>query len=236
MQFSSIKRGQSLSDSVVSKLTEAILSGKLQRGQTLPSERDLCRQFEVSRTVIREAIRSLSAKGLATVSSGRGVIVTRPDASVVAEAITMLVSGSDGLDYRCVHEVRIAIEVQVAGLAAERPTASDIDDLREACEAFEAAVKRKDFAGAVHSDYGFHRRLVVASKNILLVALVDSMADLLKKIRVERMSHPGVAERAVKFHWKILRAIEARDGEGAREAMRQHLEDALATWTKTGDV
>ena len=86
--FSGIKRPLSLSDRVVAELTQAILSGRLEPGQALPSERDLCKQFEVSRTVIREAIRSLSAKGLAHASSGRRVLITRPDIDAVSEAIT----------------------------------------------------------------------------------------------------------------------------------------------------
>lgn len=108
--FSSIKRSRSLSARVVEEMTQAIVAGKLETGQALPSERDFCKQFDMSRTVVREAIRSLTAKGLAK-ASGRGMLIARPDVDAASESITMFLTTSRSIDCRAVREVRAAIEI-----------------------------------------------------------------------------------------------------------------------------
>src|SRR5215471_15385383 len=127
--FSSVSRTPSLSDRVAEQLTEAIVSKRLKPGERLPSERDLGEKFKVSRTVIREAVRSLAARGLVRVTSGRGVEVNEFGAGGVAESMRLLVRGHEGLDYGKVNEVRTAVEVQVAGLAAQRAQPEDLKRL-----------------------------------------------------------------------------------------------------------
>src|ERR1700737_2664008 len=118
--FRSVARAPSLSDKVAEPLTEAIVSLQVRPGERLPSERDLGEKFKVSRTVVREAVRSLAARGLVRVTSGRGVEVSEVDSGHVAASMRLLVRGREGLDYGKVHEVRTAVEVQTAGLAAQR--------------------------------------------------------------------------------------------------------------------
>lgn len=229
--FSSIKRSRSLSDRVVEEVTQAIVAGKLQTGQALPSERDLCKQFDVSRTVVREAIRSLAAKGLAKPSTGRGMLIARPDVDAVSESITLFLTTSCGIDYRAVHEVRAAIETQVAGLSAERASDEEVSGLRDICVDFEGSVAESAFSRAMDLDCQFHRSLAQASGNGLLEALIYSMADILREIRRKTMDQPGVAEGAVQMHWKIFKAVERHDPERAREAMAEHLQQALEVWS-----
>src|SRR5580658_986408 len=116
--YNSVARAQSLSDKVAEQLTELITSRRLPPGELLPSERDLGEKFKVSRTVVREAVRSLSARGLVRVTSGRGVEVSEPNSDPMAASMRLLVRGHEGLDYGKVNEARTAVEVQVAGLAA----------------------------------------------------------------------------------------------------------------------
>ena len=93
----------------------------------------------MSRTVIREAVRSLAAKGLIGVRSGSGIRVAPVDGSAVRESLAFSPRGSDGLDYHKVHEVRSVLEVQMAGSAAERATSEDISKMESACRQMESA-------------------------------------------------------------------------------------------------
>ena len=100
-------------EEAVEQIAEKVKAGELQVGQRLPSERELGDKFGVSRTVVREAVRSLAARGLVRVTSGRGVEVNAFGAGNVAASMQLLVRGHDSLDYGKVNEVRSAVEVRV---------------------------------------------------------------------------------------------------------------------------
>src|SRR5205814_1558428 len=126
--FPRVTREPRLSDKVAHLLLETIHAHGLQPGERLPSERELGEQFGVSRTVIREAVRALAAKGVIDVRTGSGLRVAAVDRSTVSESMSLFLRGSKTLDYPKVHEVRAMLEVEVAGLAAvraSRPAAHD---------------------------------------------------------------------------------------------------------------
>src|ERR1044072_4366305 len=102
-----------------------IASNDLKPGDALPSERELGEQFGVSRTVIREAVRALAAKGVIDVRTGSGLRVAACGAATVSESMSLFMRGRSTLDYPKVHEVRAMLEVEVAGLAAERASRED---------------------------------------------------------------------------------------------------------------
>jgi NAD(P)-dependent dehydrogenase (short-subunit alcohol dehydrogenase family)/DNA-binding FadR family transcriptional regulator len=182
--FSNLVREPSLSDKVSELLTDAITSGKLRPGDRLPAERELGDQFGVSRTVIREAVRSLAARGLVRVTSGRGIEVSRINSGTVAASMRLLVRGHEGLDYGKVHEARTAVEVQAAGLAALLASPEDLSRLRQVCDDQQHSLEAGDLAAASEHDYQFHRELSRASGNELQLAMLDSISD-------ERGSQPG---------------------------------------------
>src|SRR6185437_352755 len=109
----------------------------------LPSQRELGEQFGVSRTVIREAVGSLVARGIIEVRSGSGLRLAPVDAGSVAESMTesmrFFVRANDGLDYGKVHEVRVMVESDMAQRAAERATDSDVADIRRRADAMESS-------------------------------------------------------------------------------------------------
>jgi GntR family transcriptional regulator, transcriptional repressor for pyruvate dehydrogenase complex len=228
--FRSVRRDASLSDKVVGQLTEAIMSRQLVPGQRLPSERELGEQFGVSRTVIREAIRSLAARGLVNVTSGRGIEVGKIDSGDVTTSMRLFVRGHSNLHYGKVHEVRTAVEVQTAGLAAVRATPEDIARLQELCDAFRESIAAGDLPKASELDFQFHQELARASGNELLLAMLDSIADVLREVRSQAMVHAGVAEAGLKAHRWILQCISAGDPESARRAMEKHLAEAEQHW------
>jgi GntR family transcriptional repressor for pyruvate dehydrogenase complex len=228
--FSSVTRAPNLSDKVAEQLTEAILAKQLKVGERLPSERDLCEKFHVSRTVVREAIRSLAARGLLRVTSGRGVEVRELGSSNVADSMRLLVRGHDGLDYGKVHEVRTAVEVQTAGLAAERAKPEDIARLRQLCEEYERSLKGGDLTRASELDFQFHRELTRATDNELLLAMLDSISDVLREVRTQVMTQPHVGEEGLQAHLRILKCISSGKAEAARAAMSEHLAEAERVW------
>lgn len=228
--FSSVSRALSLSDKVAEQLTEAILGKRLQAGERLPSERDLCDKFKVSRTVIREAVRSLAARGLLRVTSGRGVEVREIGSSNVADSMRLLVRGYDGLDYSKVHEVRTAVEVQTAGLAAERAKPEDIARLRELCDEYARSLKVNDMVRASELDFQFHRELTRATDNQLLLAMLDSISDVLREVRTQVMAQPQIGEEGLQAHLRILKCVSSGKPEAARAAMSEHLAEAERVW------
>src|SRR5919201_3639824 len=129
--FGPVTREPRLSDKVAEMMRQTILSRQLSPGTPLPSERELGEQFGVSRTVIREAVRALAAKGIVEVRTGSGLRVASVDEATALESLTWYIRGGQ-IEYSDVHEVRSAIEVEMAGLAAERRTEDQLRALQEA--------------------------------------------------------------------------------------------------------
>ena len=228
--FTSVSRAPSLSDKVAEQLTEAIVSKQVRPGDRLPSERDLGEKFKVSRTVVREAVRSLAARGLVRVTSGRGVEVSGVNSGNVAASMRLLVRGHEGLDYGKVNEVRTAVEVQVAGLAAQRARPEDLKRLSQLCDAHQHSLESGDLTAAAEHDFQFHRELTHASGNELLLAMLDSISDVLREVRYQSMNKPHVGEDGLKAHRRILKCVSSGKPDAAREAMAEHLAEAERVW------
>lgn len=226
--FSQVAREPRLSDKVADMMLKTILSKRLRPGDRLPSERELGEQFGVSRTVVREAVRALVAKGLIEVRSGSGLRVAAVDASAVRESMSLYIHGSRDLDYPKVHEVRAMLEVQMAGLAAERHTEEDVERLTRACERMEAASKSVELAA--RADVEFHREIAKATHNELYLVMLDAIGDALVEIRRQNLTQPAATEVTLAHHRRILDAIAAGASRKAREAMREHLDHVEALW------
>ena len=224
--FDLVERQPRLSDKVASMMLETILSRRLRPGDRLPSERELGEQFGVSRTVIREAVRALVAKGVIEVRSGSGLRVAAVEASAVRESMSLFLHGAT-LDYEKVHEVRKMLEVQIAGLAAGRATDEDLVKLTSACEAMEAVID--DVEEASLRDLEFHRVIASATHNELYLVLMDSIGESLIEVRRENLGG-GSAEDTLHLHRRILERIVAHDADGAREAMSEHLDNVEEIW------
>ena len=227
--FQAIDREARLSDKVTDAILEMIASNRLKPGDALPAERELGIQFGVSRTVIREAVRGLSAKGLLEVKSGSGVRIVAVDAERVSESMRHYVKGSM-MDYSLVDEVRRVLEVAAAGLAAERATPDDIAVIDDTIVRFENECS--DLEASVRIDIEFHRAVASATHNELFLVLHDSIGQMLVEVRRRNLSR-GRPERrlVVKMHRRIRDGIAAHDPPAAQEAMGVHLGHVQATWT-----
>jgi GntR family transcriptional repressor for pyruvate dehydrogenase complex len=229
--FTSLADGRRLSDRVADALLEHILAADLQPGDRLPTEAELGRQFEVSRTVVREAVRSLAARGVVQVRPGAGLTVSRVDASTASASLRLVVRGSMDLTYDRVHEVRRTIEVELARLAAERATEEEIEELGRIHAAQAAAFH--DIPRAARIDTQFHRLIATMTRNDLFVIMLDSLDDVMLRVRLQAMPTPGDRENGASEHGAILDAIRARDPAAARRAMSDHLTSAYRTFRAT---
>jgi GntR family transcriptional repressor for pyruvate dehydrogenase complex len=226
--FQTVNREARLSDKVTAAILETIASNQLKPGDPLPPERELGRQFGVSRTVIREAVRALAAKGLLEVRSGSGVRIVAVDGGTVSESMRHFVRGSQ-LEYGKVDEIRHVLEVAAAGLAAERATEDDIAAMDETVVALENECH--DLEKSVQHDLAFHRAIAMATHNELFLVLHDSMGEMLIEVRRRNLSK-GRDERrlVVNMHRRIRDGIAAHDPEAARWSMLDHLGHVSATW------
>lgn len=226
--FEQVAREPRLSDKVADMMLATILSNRLQVGDRLPSERELGEQFGVSRTVVREAVRALVAKGVIEVRSGSGLRVAAVDAAAVSESMSLYLRGGS-VDFEKVHEVRALLEVHIAGAAAERATEEDLARLREVHERMRYEVE--DVDAAARDDLEFHRVIAAATQNDLYLLLMDSIGSALIDIRRENLGS-GSTPATLGQHEAILERIAARDPAGARTAMAAHLEGVAAWWRR----
>jgi GntR family transcriptional repressor for pyruvate dehydrogenase complex len=219
LAFAQIPRERRLSDKVADALTESILSNRLAVGERLPSERALCEQFGVSRPVVREAVRSLIAKRLLADHPRRGHVVTRVESESVSESLTLFVRGRR-LDYAQISEIRSVLEVETAGLAAERASDEQIAALRVARDGIVPGLSADE---AAVIDIEFHRTIAQATGNEFFVLFIDSLREVLLEVQRPTLSDPKIVKTVRSAHRKIFEAIAAHDADAAREAMRAHL-------------
>jgi GntR family transcriptional repressor for pyruvate dehydrogenase complex len=208
-------------EEVVSQLHQLIDEGKLKAGDRLPSERELAEIFRVSRSSVREAIKTLEREGLVISRPGSGTFIAAIDVEAIVQPLASLLSrGKDALFD--LFEMRRLIEPNIAALAAERATPSDVARLRQILKMQEDQVGRG--ASAVESDAAFHFAIGQATQNAALQRLVASIVEILKPVREKSLQTPGRAHKSLASHREILVAIERHDPESARQAMRRHIE------------
>jgi GntR family transcriptional repressor for pyruvate dehydrogenase complex len=215
---------------VADQVLKKILSEGMQPGEQLPSERELAAQFGVSRTVIREGIRSLAGKGVVEVGAGRGIRVARVGMSSVQESIGLFLHSRPASSYHNLHEVRATIEVEVAGLAAERRTDEDLGLLKAELDEMERVIADADAASM--EDLQFHRELARCTDNEFFLVALDALVAPLLQVRRSTFGPGGRIHEALAEHTAIFERVSARDPEGAREAMRTHLQGIETTWER----
>jgi GntR family transcriptional repressor for pyruvate dehydrogenase complex len=225
-RFKVIGRKDGLVDRVVHAIEEQIVTGRLAVGTRLPPEREFSEQLGVSRPVVREAVRILTTRGLLETRHGIGTTVRAVSRAEVVEPMTLFLrrSGQE-ISLEHLHQVRSILEVENAGLAADQRTEADVKDLTRICE--EMGASAADPAEFALKDAEFHRRLSETTHNPLMILLLDSIRDMLAEVRAMVGSRQGLFERVMPTHREIVDAVTARNPEGARAAMRKHLEIAL---------
>lgn len=230
-------------DQVARTLGHEILMGVYPPGAKLPSEEDILARFGVSRTVLREAFKTLSAKGLVISKTRVGTTVLDSahwnffDADVLSWKVVG--GGFDESFLRDLAEIRRAMEPAAAEAAAHRRTDGDLAEMRRHLDRMAAATESaRDFAEA---DLDFHKAIGLASGNALMRSLAAVIETaLLASFQLSSPVHePEVHKTSVRGHRAIVNAIEARDGPRAAKAMRAIIGHGLGRITnaiKAGDA
>lgn len=215
-----IKPKERLYQEIVDQIQQQILSGALKPGDQIPAERDLAERFGVSRTAVREAIKSLTEKGLIEVFVGRGTFVTNLSPDRVVESMTLLLR-SEPHNLGSVQEARELLEVPIARLAAARRTEVNVARLRAIMAEMET--EAGGLARLIDDDTEFHVEVARATGNPVLVLLTQTIVALLRAERLRQDNWEQLRPRALAGHRDIVDAIEDGDGERAARAMRDHL-------------
>ena len=213
-----------LHEQVVQQLVQEIVNGEFAQGEALPTEPDLAHRFGVSRTVVREAVRVLVSKGLVAVRQGSGMWVQPTDRWDHLDPLLIFEQVRGGGDEALLDELietRRVLETEIAALAAQRRTEEDLRTLAAALEGMEDA--KEDAAGYTRQDIVFHDAILAAARNRLLREALRPVASTLSEGRFIAVRRAGVISRSLPSHRAIYAAIEARDAEQAREAMRKHI-------------
>lgn len=224
--FKPVPSARRLSVQVADQLAAAIRKGKLKQGDKLPTEAQLVAQFEVSRTVVREALSRLKSLGLIESQQGSGIYVNAQptfqplnfDAKHAAsrEAVIQIV------------EVRRALEAECAALAAIKRSPSDIQAMQDALTRLDTAVSRGE--DGVQEDVQFHRAIATAAGNPFLISTLDYLAQFLREgTRVTRANEARREDFALAVrseHLAIAEAIVNGDSKQAQRAATLHMKNA----------
>jgi GntR family transcriptional repressor for pyruvate dehydrogenase complex len=215
-------RGTTTAEEVVARLRDMIHSGELALGDRLPPERDLAKLLGVSRPTLRAGIRSLTAVGILQSKQGAGTFVAEAEESPTLDAGALrLMSALHGFTSDEMFEARLALEMSIAALAAERATAEDMARLAEEVAGMYAALEKPE-QYLVH-DMQFHQSVAAASGNRILTALMNMVATILFDYRSKTVKRAIDLKDSAEQHHNIYRAIREHDAEAARQAMRVHL-------------
>ncbi len=207
-------------EEIVRQVKALISEGRLKSGDQLPPERDLADQFKVSRTSVREALRTLESLGLIEIRPGEGTFVREVSIESLIEPLAQVIL-SQRQAVRELFEARRLLEPTLAGLAARRATPDEIQGMEQIL----AEQAREVAAGGtgVAQDAAFHASIAASVRNRAIRRIVNTLMDLLAQSREESLQTPGRATRSHQDHQRILDSIRKRDEVGAQRAMLNHL-------------
>jgi GntR family transcriptional regulator, transcriptional repressor for pyruvate dehydrogenase complex len=211
------------STNVIAQIRQAIMSGRFRKGDRLPTEREMARQFGVSRVTVRDALRALEASGLIEIRVGGqgGPYVREPDTALLTESLRTHFH-LQGTTFAELAEARLALETTAARLAAERATADNLAEMR-------AAIDEPGPDGTATQSVDFHMALVRAAHNSALLTMFLATQSLLAEaFDTLHASQPDMAGVARRVHTELYQAIARHDAETAVRLMRDHLYEFAA--------
>ena len=233
-----LRRPRGLVTEIVESLAAGIREGQLQPGDKLPTEAEIMVRFDVSRTVVRESISKLQASGLVETRHGIGTFVIQnrdagnfkiaaADFATIADVISVL-------------ELRMSLETEAAGLAAQRRTAENLAAMATALQAFQDSIHAE--SDAVPPDFQFHMEVARATGNRHFADLMTYLGTMIiprTRVNTTQSAPEGrlnYLQRVHGEHESIYNAIRNQDTEAARAAMRTHLSNSRERLRKTQKV
>lgn len=218
--FAPVNRDR-LYEKVAHQIQQLVVQEGWPVGSRIPTERELGEQFGVSRTVVREALKALSERGLVDIRPGRGTFVSDLGTGALKEPMRLLFQ-RHAVSYEDLVEARRVLEIEIAGLAAMRAQPEQIESLRAAIAQMDGCMEESE--GFSRADQAFHVALAQATQNQMFLILMESIAELLHESRKLIFQVAGSASRGQTHHRALLRAVEKHDFAAARKAMQKHLD------------
>lgn len=219
---------RSLTRELIERISADIASGKLVPGQRLPTEQEMIAATGVSRTVVREAVAALRAEGLVTTRQGVGAFVSANARRPFRIDFEELSSLNEVVQ---VVELRTGLEIEAAGLAAERATTEDRRKIAAAYDAIDAAISRDE--AAVDEDFAFHCSIAAATGNPQFLRFLQYLGRfIIPRQTVQIADRKAYLAKIQSEHREIVAAIRARGVAQARAAMRRHLLNSLKRYQR----
>jgi len=219
-EFETIRRNKVYEE--VARQLERIILKKLHPGDKLPSERELAESLGVSRSSIRDAIRSLELMGLVEPRQGAGTVVREISADALMNPLTNVLRHKMELVGELL-DFRKMLEPPLAARAATHASDEELEEMEEILRRQETKFRSGELA--IEEDSEFHYSIAMASGNSVVLKVLDVLMDLLRDTRERSMQLEGRPQRSLAGHRRILMAIKKRDAEAAKAAMRRHIED-----------
>ncbi|BDR63868.1 FadR/GntR family transcriptional regulator [Clostridium tetani] len=223
--FSPVKN-KKIYEEVIEQIKDMIYKGILKKGDKLPSERDMVEKLQVSRTSVREALRSLEIVGLIESRQGEGNFIKEDFEDGLIEPLSVMFMLQDSKSEEIL-ELRKIIEVGTIKLAAERITESELERLNELKEKLKTPNKEENLA---EIDREFHYKIAAASKNFLLLGVLNAISALMesyiKDARKSILEEEGNRQELITQHENIFEALNNNSEDEAVEAMTKHLDFA----------
>jgi len=211
-----------LYEQMAQRIRDQIVDGDLSAGDKLPNERRLAEQYGVSRTVVREAIKTLKQEGLIEVRPGTGTFVVDATGEALTQSLGLMLSLGKDKSLLDIVEIREILEPEIAALAAQRATEEDIENMERAVRMMDENLE--DIREYAVEDHSFHLALAKATQNTIIPRLIASIVDLLQELRERIALVDGARERGQMHHREIIEAVRSKDAATARAAMQEHLQ------------
>ncbi|WP_298474297.1 FadR/GntR family transcriptional regulator [uncultured Maribacter sp.] len=237
--FTPIGNSKSLSQQIEEKLTNAIRNGEYNPGEKIPTEKELCEIFQVSRTAVREAIKTMVAKGIIIVKKGSGAYVSEVSIKNASEILNMFfeLSSNDDLILQTI-KARQFVEPLLASQAAKNRTEKHIELLTINMKSIQDC-PLKDYKKEAELDNAFHQILLSITENQILKLLLGPIFNLMPKFKASVFAKPTKGnlqeEKTIMLnhHERIINAIIAQDEEEAAKAMNDHLKITYSNYIKS---
>lgn len=223
VEFEAVRKNK-VFEEVAKQIQQRIIE-QLKPGDVLPPERELAEMFGVSRSSVREAIRSLEVMGLVEPRRRVGTLVRELNAVSILNPLTTALLKTVSVNTELL-DVRRIIEPPLARRAAINATPALIADLEDILRRQEERLSRGELG--IEEDAAFHYSIALAANNAVMLKVVDVLMDLLRETRQRSLETEGRAVKSYQGHCRIVAALKQADGPAAEEAMRRHLDEIAA--------
>ncbi len=222
--FKKIGQKEKLSEKIYNQLEAAIRKKEIKPGEKIPTEMEMCKLFDVSRTAVREAIQKLDAKGLITIRKGSGIYVNEYKSIIATNSMNLFLELNLNKNYIMhVMEMRKLLEPSIAGKAALNRTEINIQNLKHNISELEL-LNDSNFEKEGELDEKFHHEIAIAAGNPVALLMLEPIFQLMPKIRSVVYKDVKIAkDKALEFHKMLLKAIIEKNKIAAFDIMVEHL-------------